>query len=259
MKKFRVRIDHKGCFTQLQREVPDLRILDINLAKPEKIREKIEIHPGYLSLRGRKADKQRYYDLCKEHLAGSVVFESTAFVTDLDTEPTIVCYESILIGKPSFIALIYSSDLKYPWPLILKVRDGLEEAILEGSQESIERFRKRFEKEDIGEIYIEDVSEEESQQERRDHDTDKRIACGLHFFRTLKDSLNSNVMEHRCAPLLKEALLDSGERDLRDICESHGITYGNGRQMVGKAKRGINQELKHIFQILLSDLEGDVV
>jgi hypothetical protein len=258
MKRVRIRIEHKGCFTQLQREVPDLRILDINLGKPQRIREKIVIYPRYLSLRGRKADKQKFLELCRDHRSGSVVFESSELITDLDTEPTVIHYESILIAKPSFIAMVYSSDLRYPWPLIIKVRDGLEELVLEGTQESIESFKQNFEKEDIGEIYTEYISEKESQEERRDREIDKRIACGLHFFTTLKDSLNSNVMEHRHASFLKEALLDSGERNLRDICEGHGIAYGNGRQMVGKAKKGVNQELKHMFQVILSDLEGDV-
>jgi len=259
MKKVKVIIEHKGCFTQLQREVPDLRILDINLEKPQKIRKKIEIHPGYLSLRGSKADKQKFSELCKNHLSGSVVFESSKIITDLDTEPTILCYESILIAKPSFISMIYASDLRYPWPLILRVRNGLEEVVLEGTQKSIETFKSNFEKEDIGTIYMEYISEEESQKERLDRDTDKRIVCGLHFFIRLRESMNSNVMEHQYAPFLREALLDSGERNLKDICECHGITYGNGRQMVGKAKRGVNQELRHMFQIILSDLENNEI
>ena len=258
VKKVRIKIKHKGCFTQLQNS-SDLRVLDISLAKPQEVREKIKLFPGYLSLRGPVNEKKKFYEACQSHTLGTVVFvsESSRLITSFDSEPTIFHYETAEVGKPGVLSVIDSSGLNHPWPLIINVRDGQEELLIQDTDESIQKFREDFEKEGIGEIDVDDkISESTFEEERRSFDIDKEIVCGLHFFITLKESLKLNVAGHRYAKFLKEILINP-EKNLKDLCTNYGLSYGTGRQMAGKAKRGIEETLKDLYQIILSDLSNN--
>ena len=44
-------------------------------------------------------------------------------------------------------------------------------------------------------------------------------------------------------------------RCLEDLCLSHGLSYGTGRQIAGKVKKDIESDLRNVYEIVMSDIE----
>jgi hypothetical protein len=251
-------IDHRGCFSQLQREFPNLAALDINMAKPDRYKDR-EVLAGYLVLRGCIEDKKRFYELCKCHISEEMVFVSLNLVTDFDVEPTIVRYDVMEVAKPCIISVLYRSEVEYSWPLAIRIANGLEWLMVKGDEESIEEFRKGIEKEGVGTIEIDYVDEDAFNQELQAIEFDKEMILGFHILKILRDTMRSNVLNQKHNVLIEKALVNPGDESLKEICGSHELSYGTARQIVGRARRQIERDLRDVFRIVLSDLKGDPI
>lgn len=259
MEEVRVRIEHFDCFTQRQAEFLGLEILDVNLAEPEPLGGRdIEIFPGYMVLRGPAEDKERFYELCKNYKTQAIFFVRVADpITGFNTEPTVFYYETVETVRPCVLSKIYSSGLSHHWPFIIKVRDGKEEVLLQGTKESIEKFKDEIEGEGIGKVHdVDPLSEDELEEARNALEGDKEIVFGLHILRTMKVFLKS-LEQHDQANFLIDVFLNP-ESSLKDICKSYSeFSYSTGRHIAVEAKRDFDRKLKAIFHIALKDLKND--
>ncbi|MFC1713036.1 hypothetical protein ACFL6S_05175 [Candidatus Poribacteria bacterium] len=253
-RKARIVIDHMGCFSQFQKEFPGMTELDINLAKPGRYKDK-EVLAGYLVLRGCTEDKKKFYELCRSHGSEAMVLVSLKLVTDFVTEPTILSYDMMEVAKPSVTSLLYSSEVEYPWPLVIRIANGLEKIMVQGDEKSIEEFRENVEKQGIGTIELEYVDENAFRDELQAMEFDKDLILGFYILEILRESLRSNVLDQNHSALLERVLVDPEAESLREMSESYKLSYGAARQIVGRVRKQISRDLTSVFQAVLSDLK----
>ena len=80
----------------------------------------------------------------KDHRTVSITVNRLNPITGLKLDPTILEYE---ISSPEcFTSIIYTSGVRYLWPLPLRVIGGLEESLVVGTENQLSIFRDKCEK-----------------------------------------------------------------------------------------------------------------